>query len=384
MPLVPAVTELIVAELLYLEKQGQTLPIEMLINSSGTTRQDGEILAFDSEGIAMLSAMGFVRNPISTVNMGLAVGWSAAVLAFGKKGWRKSLPHSLAMIQQPRTPPTGQRQAIEVHIKWREVLDYKRELLRMLSIGTGWPVGKLDADMQRPLYMRPQDALQYNIIDEVIQPNRMKEEKAAAYWLKSGRAETEGRLEQWFEYLSLQEEYALKESFKKAVAQDLRRSYRDSAMRVLKGTNKVAEQMSALPQMLPEAMQTGQDEVRLPFSREGLRVALLNSERYAQRNIDRHVAAGKVKMPARWESEIQQSMQEEQQLVSQQGTPLSSTPIYYDPDGTSSTVGGGSISPVAEGKGEVDYEALIKAVDAMDPAQFATVNMDSLVAQYTR
>ena len=49
------------------------------------------------------------------------------------------------MIQQPRVPPTGQRQAIEVHIKWREVLDYKRELLRMLSIGTGWGVDKLDA-----------------------------------------------------------------------------------------------------------------------------------------------------------------------------------------------------------------------------------------------
>lgn len=49
-----------------------------------------------------------------------------------------------AMIQQPRVPPTGQRQAIEVHIKWREVLDYKRELLRMLSIGTGLPVDKLD------------------------------------------------------------------------------------------------------------------------------------------------------------------------------------------------------------------------------------------------
>jgi hypothetical protein len=48
------------------------------------------------------------------------------------------------MIQQPRVPPTGQRQAIEVHIKWREVLDFKRELLRMLSIGTGWSVDKLD------------------------------------------------------------------------------------------------------------------------------------------------------------------------------------------------------------------------------------------------
>lgn len=60
------------------------------------------------------------------------------------------------MIQQPRVPPTGQRQAIEVHIKWREVLDYKREYLRILSVGTGLPVDKLDYDMQRPLYMRPQ------------------------------------------------------------------------------------------------------------------------------------------------------------------------------------------------------------------------------------
>eukprot|EP00877_Chromochloris_zofingiensis_P007810 jgi/Chrzof1/3282/Cz12g19130.t1 len=93
--LVPAVTELMVAELLYLEKQGAALPVEMLINSSGTTRQDGEILAFDSEGIALTSTMGFIKNPISTVNMGLAVGWSAVVLSFGKKGWRKSLPHSL-------------------------------------------------------------------------------------------------------------------------------------------------------------------------------------------------------------------------------------------------------------------------------------------------
>ena len=101
MQLVPAVTELMVAELLYLEKQGPVLPIEMLINSSGTTRQDGEIvsaaphacrpvkssqlrvcnraqrsftdggactlflqLSFDSEGIALTSTMGFVKNPV--------------------------------------------------------------------------------------------------------------------------------------------------------------------------------------------------------------------------------------------------------------------------------------------------------------------------------
>lgn len=73
--------------------------------------------------------------------------------------------------------------------------------------------------MQRPLYMRPQDALEYGIIDEVIQPNAMKQQKAVEYWVKSGRAESEGRLEQWAEYLALQEEYALKDSFKKVVGQ---------------------------------------------------------------------------------------------------------------------------------------------------------------------
>jgi hypothetical protein len=97
-----------------------------------------------------------------------------------------------------------------VHIKWREVLDYKRDYLRMLSIGTGWGVEKLDADMQRPLYMRPADALEYGIIDSIIEPDRDKQSAAAEYWLKSGRAEGDERLPQWQEYLALQEKYALK------------------------------------------------------------------------------------------------------------------------------------------------------------------------------
>lgn len=67
--------------------------------------------------------------------------------------------------------------------------------------------------------MRPQDALEYGIIDEIIQPDANKKQKAVEYWVKSGRAESEGRLEQWQEYLSLQEEYALKDSFKKVVGQ---------------------------------------------------------------------------------------------------------------------------------------------------------------------
>ena len=74
-------------------------------------------------------------------------------------------------------------------------------------------------DMQRPLYMRPQDAIEYGLIDEIIEPDRDKQSKAVQYWIKSGRAESDGRLEQWQEYLSLQEKYALKDAFRKVVSQ---------------------------------------------------------------------------------------------------------------------------------------------------------------------
>ncbi|GLC52457.1 hypothetical protein PLESTB_000631200 [Pleodorina starrii] len=350
MPLVPAVTELMVAELLYLEKQGATLPIEMLINSSGTTRQDGEILSFDSEGVALTSTMGFIKNPISTVNMGLAVGWSCVVLSFGRKGWRKSLPHSLAMIQQPRVPPTGQRQAIEVHIKWREVLDYKRELLRMMSIGTGLPVEKLDEDMQRPLYMRPRDALEYGIIDEIIQPNEDKVTKAAQYWIKSGRAESEGRLEQWQEYLGMQEQYALKDSFRKVVAQDLRDAYRETGQKLLAQSERNKEQLAALTERLGEGMLTAEGEVRLPFSREGIRMAVLNAERYAERSVRRQVEAKEVSVPDNWRASIQR--------IASEAPPPPSTPT------------------------EVDYDALIRRVEAMGDAEFAGTDLDQLLEQF--
>jgi len=362
MPLVPAVTELMVAELLYLEKQGASLPIEMLINSSGTTRQDGEILSFDSEGVALTSTMGFIKNPISTVNMGLAIGWSCVVLSFGKKGWRKSLPHSLAMIQQPRVPPTGQRQAIEVHIKWKEVLDYKRELLRMLSIGTGWPVEKIDQDMQRPLYMRPQDALEYGIIDEIIKPDEAKQQKAVQYWIKSGRAESEGRLEQWQEYLSLQEEYALKESFKKAVSQELRESYRETSQAMRGSPAQVQRDMAHLKGSLPADMiisgDNGEEQVRIPFSKEGLKLAVLNAERYAGRNVQRHVATKRVTVPERWQQEA---------AAVQAG------------EAAAAGAAAGAVPA-----GVVDFDALIRQVEAMDESAFSGVDLDKLVQQYTR
>jgi hypothetical protein len=86
--------------------------------------------------------------------------------------------------------------------------------------------GHRSQDMQRPLYMRPAEAIEYGLIDEIIAPNRDKQAAAAAYWIKSGRAESEGRLEQWVDYLQQQELYNLKDAAKKTLAQEYRASYR--------------------------------------------------------------------------------------------------------------------------------------------------------------
>ena len=114
--------------------------------------------------------MNFVKNDIATVGVGVAIGQACMLLSAGKKGKRFMLPHATAMLQQPRLPPTGQRQAIEVEIKWREVLQQKLTFLAIMAHTTGHSVSKLDADLQRPLYMTPKDAIEYKVIDGIVTP----------------------------------------------------------------------------------------------------------------------------------------------------------------------------------------------------------------------
>lgn len=170
MPLVPAVTELIVAELLYLQYTDGKKPIYLYINSTGCTRADGETVGFETEATAIYDTMNYVGAPVYTVGIGVALGQACMLLAAGQKGNRYMMPHATAMLHQPRTPPTGQRQAIELYIKWREVLEQKQLALDILHKATGHSHEKLDKDMQRPLYMQPADALEYNVIDKIMTP----------------------------------------------------------------------------------------------------------------------------------------------------------------------------------------------------------------------
>jgi ATP-dependent Clp endopeptidase proteolytic subunit ClpP len=170
MPLVPAVTELIVAELLYMQYTDGRSPVYLYINSTGCTRADGETVGFETEATAIYDTMKYISAPVYTVGIGVAIGQACMLLSAGAKGHRYMMPHATAMLHQPRVPSTGQRQAIEVYIKWREVLAQKQSMLEIMHETTGHSREKLDADMARPLYMQPADAVAYNIIDKIMTP----------------------------------------------------------------------------------------------------------------------------------------------------------------------------------------------------------------------
>lgn len=157
---------------MYLQYLDAKKLIYMYINSTGTTRADGETVGFETEATAIYDTMNFVANDIATVGVGVAIGQACMLLSAGKKGKRFMLPHATAMLQQPRLPPTGQRQAVEVEIRWREVLAQKKALLKILHRTTGHSVEKLDADLQRPLYMQPKDAIEYGVIDGIVEPQK--------------------------------------------------------------------------------------------------------------------------------------------------------------------------------------------------------------------
>ena len=158
------------AELMYLQYLDPKKQIQLYINSTGTTRADGETVGFETEGTAIFDTMKYIGNEIATVGVGVAIGQACMLLSAGNKGKRYMLPHATAMLQQPRLPPTGQRQAVEVAIRWREVLVQKMQFLAILNKTTGHSIAKLDYDLQRPLYMQPLDAIEYGVIDKIVHP----------------------------------------------------------------------------------------------------------------------------------------------------------------------------------------------------------------------
>ncbi|GJP42230.1 hypothetical protein CLOM_g1821 [Closterium sp. NIES-68] len=165
MSLVPSVTELIMAELLYLQYDSPEKPIYMYINSTGTTK-DGEKLGYETEAFAIYDTMRYVKPPIFTLCVGNAWGEAALLLSAGSKGNRSALPSSSIMLKQPISRFRGQ--ATDIDIMRKEVRNVKTELVKLYSRHTGKSEETIENDIRRPMYLTPDAAVEYGIIDKVL------------------------------------------------------------------------------------------------------------------------------------------------------------------------------------------------------------------------
>lgn len=184
MSLVPSVTELILAEFLYLQYEDEEKPIYLYINSTGTTK-GGEKLGYETEAFAIYDVMGYVKPPIFTLCVGNAWGEAALLLAAGSRGNRSALPSSTIMMKQPIGRFQGQ--ATDVELARKEIKNVKTELVNLLAKHIGKLPEEIEADISRPKYFSPTEAVEYGIIDKVIYNERTTEDRGVVSDLKKAQ-----------------------------------------------------------------------------------------------------------------------------------------------------------------------------------------------------
>lgn len=170
MPLVPAVTELVIAELLYLNYESTTDPITMYINSSGTTTATGQQVGFETEAFAIADVMKYVRPPVHTVALGQSFGAAAMLLSQGQRGKRSALPNATIMLNQPRSQSQGQ--ASDIAIKAREVRHNRRAMCQLIANACQKPIAVVESECQRTKYLQPHEAVEFGLIDRVLQSEK--------------------------------------------------------------------------------------------------------------------------------------------------------------------------------------------------------------------
>ena len=149
---------LVVAQLLYLESQDPDKDIQFYINSPGGSVTDG---------MAIYDTMQYVKCDVSTICIGLAASMGAFLLSAGAKGKRLALPNSEIMIHQPSAGTQGQITDMALHLKRLEVV--KKRMNRILAENTGKSIEQVTADCERDNFMSAQEALEYGLIDRVIE-----------------------------------------------------------------------------------------------------------------------------------------------------------------------------------------------------------------------
>jgi ATP-dependent Clp protease protease subunit len=153
-----SVSNIIQAQLLYLESIDEESPIQIYINSPG-----GSVYS----GLGIYDTMQYIKPEVSTICTGLAASMAAVLLCAGSKGKRFALPHSRIMIHQPLGGAEGQASDIEITAK--EIGKLKNELYEIISNHTGQTVKKVHADSDRDYWMKSIEAKEYGMIDAILE-----------------------------------------------------------------------------------------------------------------------------------------------------------------------------------------------------------------------
>ena len=149
---------LVVAQMLFLESENPDKDINFYINSPG-----GSIAA----GFAIYDTMQFIKPDVSTLCIGIAASMGAFLLGAGAKGKRFALPNSTVLIHQPLGGFQGQASDIAIHAKY--ILNLRERLNRLLAQHTGKPIEQIERDTDRDNFLTPDEALEYGLIDKVLQ-----------------------------------------------------------------------------------------------------------------------------------------------------------------------------------------------------------------------
>ncbi len=158
-PINDQVSNVIVAQLLFLDREDPEKDIQVYINSPG-----GQIYA----GMAIYDTMQLIRAPVSTIAVGVTASFGTLLLTAGMKGKRYALPHATIHMHQPLGGTQGQ--ATEIEIQAREILRLREELNRIMAFHTGQTMERIAEDTERDRYMTAEQAKDYGLIDEVLAP----------------------------------------------------------------------------------------------------------------------------------------------------------------------------------------------------------------------
>ena len=148
---------LVVAQLLFLEAEDPEKDICIYINSPG-----GSVTA----GMAIYDTMQYIKPDVSTICIGMAASMGAFLLSSGAKGKRFALPNAEIMIHQPLGGVNGQAEDIKIHAEW--ILKTRAKLNNILAANTGQPLEKIAHDTDRDNFMTAQEAMEYGLVDKVI------------------------------------------------------------------------------------------------------------------------------------------------------------------------------------------------------------------------